>query len=86
AHGIKSAGQVTARARADLARGIAALRAQGAEAVVLGCTEMPLAFAAGEFEGLPLIDATWVLARALIRAVEPQRLKPQPPQGFSGVA
>ena len=84
AHGIKSAGQVTARARADLERGMVALRGQGAEAVVLGCTEMPLAFAAGAFEGLPLIDATWVLARALIRAVDPQRLKPLPSQGLAG--
>ncbi len=36
---------------------------------------MPLAFAVGEFEGLPLIDATWVLARALIRVIDPQRLR-----------
>ena len=79
AHGIKSAGRVTARARADLEWGIVALRAQGAEAVVLGCTEMPLAFAAGEFEGLPLIDATWVLARALVGAADPRRLRPLPP-------
>jgi aspartate racemase len=82
AHGIKSAGQVTARARADLARGIVALRARGAEAIVLGCTEMPLAFDAGEYEGLPLVDATWVLARALIWVVDPQRLKPLPPHSF----
>jgi len=76
AHGIKSAGRVTARARADLERGIAALRAQGAEAVVLGCTEMPLAFPEGAYDGLPLIDSTWVLARALIRVVAPGQLRP----------
>ena len=76
AHGIKSTGRVTARARADLERGIAALRAQGAEAVILGCTEMPLAFAEAEVEGLPLIDPTWVLARALIREIAPGQLRP----------
>ena len=76
AHGIKSTGRVTARARADLARGIVALRAQGAEAIVLGCTEIPLAFAESAYEGLPLVDPTWVLARALIRAVAPGQLRP----------
>jgi aspartate racemase len=76
AHGIKSAGRVTARARADLERGIAALRTQGAEAIILGCTEMPLAFPETEIEGLPLIDPTWVLARALIREVAPGQLRP----------
>ena len=75
-HGIKSAGRATAQARADLARGIVALRAQGAEAVVLGCTEMPLAFPEGEYDGLPLVDSTWVLARALIREAAPERLRP----------
>ncbi len=76
AHGIKPAGRVTARARAGLARGIAALRAQGAEAVILGCTEMSVAFAERRYEGLPLIDPTLILARALIRAVAPERLRP----------
>ena len=76
AHGIKSAGRATARARAGLERGIVALRAQGAEAVILGCTEMPLAFPEGEYDGLPLVDSTWVLARALIREAAPERLRP----------
>ena len=76
AHGIKSAGRATARARADLEGGIAALRAAGAEAVILGCTEMPLAFPERRYAGLPLIDPTLLLARALIRAVAPERLRP----------
>ena len=76
AHGIKSAGRVTARARADLERGLVALQAAGAEAVVLGCTELPVAFPEGEYDGLPLIDPTWVLARALIREVAPGQLQP----------
>lgn len=75
-YGIKATGAVTARARADLARAIAALRAQGAEAILLGCTELPLAFPGREHEGLPLVDPTLALARALIRAADPQRLRP----------
>ena len=74
-YGIKSTGTVTARAGDDLARAIDALRASGAEAILLGCTELPLAFPAREYEGLPLIDPTLALARALVRAADPQRLK-----------
>ncbi len=74
AYGVKSVGRVTAPARANLAQGIAALQKQGAEAIILGCTEMPIVFPEEEFTGLPLIDPTRVLARALIREVDPVRL------------
>ena len=73
-YGIKATGRVTAQARANLERGIAYVRERGAGAVILGCTEMPLAFAEREFDGLPLIDPTLILARALIREVDPARL------------
>ena len=75
-YGLKAVGRPTARARADLERGVAALRAGGAQAVILGCTEMPLALPARTHDGLPLIDATLILARALIRATYPERLRP----------
>lgn len=71
--GIKATGDVTARARAGLERGIAALREMGAEAVILGCTEMPLAFPEMMWDGMPLIDPTRVLARALIRELDAGR-------------
>lgn len=74
-YGIKATGRVTARARDNLEQGIVYLRERGAAAVILGCTEMPLAFPAREFEGRPLIDPTLSLARALIREVDPARLK-----------
>lgn len=73
--GIKAAGRATARARANLDRGIVTLHQRGAEAILLGCTEMPLAYPEEEWDDLPLIDPTRVLARALIRAVDPQRLR-----------
>lgn len=75
-YGIKATGVVAPRAQGDLAQAIAALRRQGAEAILLGCTELPLAFPGREHEGVPLIDPTLALARALIRAADPQRLKP----------
>jgi len=73
-YGVKSAVRVTAQARANLEQGIAALREQGAETIILGCTEMPLVFPERIFAGVPLIDPTLVLARALIREVDPSRL------------
>jgi len=77
--GIKVTGApVSARVRRDVLQAIAELRGAGAEAVVLGCTELPLALPEAELDGLPIIDPTRILARALIRAVAPDRLRPEP--------
>jgi aspartate racemase len=73
-YGIKSRGRVTDRAREELVRAVASLRERGAEAVILGCTEMPLAFPELEFEGVALVDPTLTLARGLIRAVAAGRV------------
>lgn len=48
---------------------------KGAEVIILGCTEFPLAFTGKYFEKVPLIDTTLVLARALIASVDPAKLK-----------
>ena len=47
-----------------------ALREMGAEVVVLGCTELPLALPEDALDGLPLVDPTQVLAGALVNAVQ----------------
>ena len=49
------------------------LAARGARAVVLGCTEIPLAIQAGPAEGLrvPVVDTIDALARAAIRWARP---------------
>jgi aspartate racemase len=51
----------------------------GAEVVILGCTELPLAVGEGLFEGVPLIDPMTALARALVREVAPGKLFTLPP-------
>ena len=66
----------TERTRNQLLDGIRHLRERGADAVILGCTELPLAIPEPEFEGIPLIDSTDVLARALIRETYPEKLRP----------
>jgi len=48
---------------------------KGAEVIVLGCTELPLALTGKYFENTPLVDSTLVLARALIASVDPGKLK-----------
>ncbi|MDA8170723.1 MAG: amino acid racemase [Nitrospiraceae bacterium] len=51
------------------------LKRKGVQGIVLGCTEIPLALADTSFLGLPSIDPTLILARALIRSTAPRRLK-----------
>lgn len=69
---------VTLQARQWVEEAIEALKADGAEAIILGCTELPLAIPDPARPGIPLIDPAMVLARALIREVAPHQLKPLP--------
>ncbi len=78
-YGIKAQSDpVTERARRSLLGAVEHLAEKGAEAVILGCTEFPLALPERTVLGLPMIDPTEVLARALIRATYPEKLKPLP--------
>jgi len=68
AYGIKSCtNPVTTKAKNDLAMAASFLSRKGAEAIVLACTEIPLALTEKALEGICLIDATTILAKALIR-------------------
>lgn len=49
---------------------------RGAEVLVLGCTELPFALAEGSFGGVPVVDPTTALARALIREAAPTKVLP----------
>jgi len=76
-YGIKAkATPVTERARAEVLAAVDSLIAREVEAVILGCTELPLAVPDAERSGIPLIDPATILARALIRAVAPEKLRP----------
>ena len=57
-----------AAAYAPLAEMVTRLKARGAQAVVLGCTEIPLGIQAGPHQtlGVPLVDTIDALARAAI--------------------
>lgn len=75
-YGIKAAGTGTEKARFDLTRSIQHLGVKGAQAVILGCTELPLAFSEKKIGDIILLDPTLILARALIREAAPEKLRP----------
>lgn len=76
-YGIKTlSNPVDSQARENLIEGISFLKEQGAEAVILGCTEIPLAITEKKLNDILMIDPTNVLARALILNTNPQKLKP----------
>ena len=77
-YGLKATGTATPTARANLLAAIQALQQKGAQAIILGCTEMPLAITEPARNGLPIINPTLILARALIREANPAKLKPLP--------
>lgn len=52
------------------------LKGNGAEAVILGCTEIPLVITTKEVSGMIAINPTNILARRLIYHINPTKLKP----------
>ena len=75
-YGIKAhSNPVTDRARDQLLQVISDLEAKGAQAVVLGCTELPLAITETKIGSAIMIDPTMLLARKLISLVAPGQLK-----------
>jgi aspartate racemase len=60
------AGHITAKSRAYVQGVIARMAAEGAEAVVLGCTELPLLLSE-EQSALPLLGSTRLLAKAALQ-------------------
>ncbi len=74
--GVKAfADPVTREARAALLGVAQRLIAQKhVSLLLLGCTEIPLAITETSLQGIPVVDATNILARELIRASCPERL------------
>ncbi len=74
-YGIKAWGYGTDTACSMLMEAIDNLQTKGIDAVILGCTELPLALVEPFVKGVPTIDPTMILARALIREAHPEKLK-----------
>jgi aspartate racemase len=75
-YGIKTHGHATPQARKWLLQSAENLQQQGAEAIILGCTEIPLAITENNIGTMLVIDPTTILARALIREANPAKLRP----------
>lgn len=74
---------MTSWARKGLEEAIQALKSTGAEIIILGCTELPIALTESSFYGIPLLDPTTILARAIVREVAVEKLKPLSNPGSS---
>ena len=76
-YGIKSTPEgISQKATGTIASTCRALKKRGAELIVFGCTEFPLAWQAPQIEGMPVVDSSMVLARALVRSISPEQLRP----------
>jgi aspartate racemase len=75
-YGIKShSNPIHPQARENLMNGITFLKDNGAQVIILGCTEIPLAITDKKIDGVVNIDPANILARALINIINPDKLK-----------
>ena len=77
--GLKARSAAVPAVEEKVRRYLRTVIAGGAEVVILGCTELPLAVREDLFEGVPLIDPMNALARALVREAAPKKLLTHPP-------
>jgi aspartate racemase len=73
--GIKAKSPVTNIAIDSLELYLSQLKDKGANCIILGCTEFPLALPSDAYKGIPLVDPVSILARALIREADSDKLK-----------
>ena len=75
-YGIKgTSDQVSARAKEQIRAVINKLIDQGAEGIILGCTELPLAVGPADVS-VPVVDPALAAARRLITMTAPEKLLP----------
>ena len=74
--GIKACSDpVSEEASSRVSSAIGHLHTLGAELIILGCTELPLAVKEDEIDGLPILDPARIIAEKLIRETYPDKLK-----------
>lgn len=67
AWGIKSVTPTTDKAKSNFQNFAKQLIRKGAEVIILGCTEIPLALPGNNFKGITIVDPMRVLAKALVK-------------------
>jgi len=74
-YGIKARpGVITEEAGQRVREALGHLLGLDAEAVILGCTELPLAVTEKEIEGVPVLDPAMIMAEKLLRETCPEKL------------
>jgi len=73
--GIKALTPVSIKAKTNFEEFADYLIGNGAEIIIVGCTEIPLALPYKKYKDIPLIDPMVSLARALIMEANPEKLK-----------
>lgn len=74
--GIKAqSSPVSGKAIAWVERAMDFLVDRGAEILLMGCTELPLAITGTTYKRVPIVDPNRILARSLIAALSPEKLK-----------
>ncbi|HAK47550.1 MAG TPA: hypothetical protein DCO79_16715, partial [Spirochaeta sp.] len=73
--GIKTDLNVSSRAKNELHEQVLKLIKKGTGLIILGCTELPLAAEEHNYPGTELLDPMRVLARALVKAADPDKLR-----------
>jgi len=77
-YGIKTqGGKITGKAKKQLYKSMDIISRMGAQSIILGCSEIPLAIHVKEYKGMRLIDPTSVLARAMIEEYEKSNTIPE---------
>ena len=72
--GIKAVSPVSKQSRDNFLRYANLLAGEGAEVIILGCTEIPLVLPESHLKGVPLVDPMTALARAFIREAAEEKL------------
>ena len=75
-YGLKAVFPPSPRATGTVHKIVNKFQEQGVGAIFMGCTEMPLVLHGTAYNGTPLVDPVDALARALIREVDPTKVKP----------
>jgi len=75
-YGIKAfSDPTTPRAKKHFKVGLDHLISKGVNAIILGCTEIPLSLKGDTYKSIPLYDSTLILAGKLVTLADPAKLK-----------
>ena len=76
-YGVKALSAVCPKSRGIMEAAIKELKGKGAQGVILGCTELPIAIPEAKLFDIDMIDPMEVMCRKAISLADPTKLKPK---------